>query len=936
MTWFLPRRQAPSAANRGNSRRTRGLRQQSARQPQRRLACFEPLESRSLLAVLPFGAYADDTGEYMLGDVHVTVVLMESDPALAPPDPTVPVENWTAGAIAAVKSNVQAGMQWWQDTLDAMPTVRDGLLNFTYDWTFANTPVSTGLEPIARVSNDFSLWIYDFLGTVGFAQTGNFSSDIRAYNNFKREQTGSDWAFTIFVVNNSADSDKLFAPGGSFSRAFAFAGGRFMVVPADRPASTFAHEAGHMFWALDEYAGGGSYTSHRGYYNTQNLNASNNPEEGFEQAPSIMASGAALDAAFAGHISSKSSLEMIGWKDSDSDGIFDVLDVPFSLDGIGRYDASAGRYRFSGTSAVRTLPNQNPSGLQNDITINEIRQVEYSLDGGAWQVAKTFVDSYQVNLDLSLAAPAGNHTIKIRTVDTRTGVMSPEFVDSYSTDSSSPSTPKSTPSPGVSGFVFSDIDGNGAWGPNEPALVDWAVDLLDVNGNQVNLVRKIEPNDYSEGASLNNVSSEATLTSVGSDAASNLVFARTSQIVASAGKVFASTTLSGASTEKWTANRRLRVDLPSPVTRVSQRALSSGNPSLASFGRLEAYDAAGKLLERYTTGALTSGKSELMTVSRATPDIAYIIVRGHAGSDVLLDSLQWGPGASATSNTLGAYSLSFLPPGNYRVRTTAPAQNMLTTPIGGEYIVSVSGGQSIGDLNFGIKPAPNPWHNFSTPLNVDNDANGNINAIDVLIVINWINANPNNARLPSEGNPGLNGYVDVDNNGVCNAIDVLIVINYINSQTMAPPPAGGEGEQPSGFAAAPGPSAAEGEEIFVPAANAAEYYARQPMHFLEIAGTDIPCCCGQCMSTAVAPAATASAPNSVLPTPASDAPPAKGSAKAAKSKQSDRPERFNKEEQSSLAARRADKLAQSIDAVAADVSKAWDSRFKLGRRGSRR
>ena len=33
-----------------------------------------------------------------------------------------------------------------------------------------------------------------------------------------------------------------------------------MIVPAGRPASTFAHEIGHMFWARDEYPGGGSYS----------------------------------------------------------------------------------------------------------------------------------------------------------------------------------------------------------------------------------------------------------------------------------------------------------------------------------------------------------------------------------------------------------------------------------------------------------------------------------------------------------------------------------------------------------------------------------------------------------------------------------------------------------------------------------------------------
>ena len=191
------------------------------------------------------------------------------------------------------------------------------------------------------------------------------------------------------MANSDNDPDDAFAPGGRFSTAFAFEGGRFVVSPSGRPASTFAHEIGHIFWAFDEYSGGDGYLERRGYYDTQNLNAANNPAPGFTQVPSIMANNSLRATAYANHTSSPSSLEMIGWKDSDGDGIFDVLDVPLALEGSGFYDAPAGVYRFQGRSVVQTLPNRNPSGLQNDITINRIRKVEYRIDGGAWQLAQT-------------------------------------------------------------------------------------------------------------------------------------------------------------------------------------------------------------------------------------------------------------------------------------------------------------------------------------------------------------------------------------------------------------------------------------------------------------------------------------------------------------------------------------------------------------------
>lgn len=83
--------------------------------------------------------------------------------------------------------------------------------------------------------------------------------------------------------------------------------------------------------------------------------------------------------AFEAHTSSPSSLELIGWRDSDGDGLMDVLDVPFTLEGTGAYDPDSGVYRFVGESSVQTLPNLNPresalptESLQNDITINRI------------------------------------------------------------------------------------------------------------------------------------------------------------------------------------------------------------------------------------------------------------------------------------------------------------------------------------------------------------------------------------------------------------------------------------------------------------------------------------------------------------------------------------------------------------------------------------
>jgi hypothetical protein len=871
MTWSLFRR--PGSAEQRSDRRAPSTpcRRRDARF---RVIRVELLEDRVLLAALPFGAMPDDTGEYMLGDVHVTVVLMESDPTLTPfdnlPFPQgigAPAENWTSDAINAIKTNVEAGMQWWVDTLDALPNVRDGLLSFTYDWTYADNPVATGYEPIARVSNDFALWMYDFLNVVGFNQTGNFSSDIRAFNNFQRQQAGADWAFTIFVVNNENDADKLFAPGGSFSRAFAFAGGRFMVVPADRPASTFAHEAGHMFWAFDEYLGtANGHTARRGYYNTPNTNHASNPAPDFVHQSSIMSNGTSLEAAWAGNVSSQSSLEMIGWRDSDGDGIFDVLDVPFTLEGLGRFDSSSNTFRFTGTSSVRTLPNLNSSGLQNDITINQIRVVEVQIDNGPWMAVQTMPSrTYQANLDLSIAVPSGgDHILRIRTHDTRTGVTSNVF-EAYVDGP-----PQSTPAPGgVGGFVFRDDNGNGAWDAGEPPLPDFAIEILNASDEPLDLQRYVEPSEYVSGTELGAIHPEVTLTAIG---VSSDVFAIPSVRVPAAGRVFG--TLAGSSNiETWSSSRQFKAEFASLVSTVSLRAFAGAAGT--SFARLEAYNTAGELVARVTSGGLTGTGGTTLSLSRAEADIAYIIAKGHMGTQVILDTLEWGPAASSTTNTQGGYSLAYLPPGTYKVKVTPPPGHVVTTPPDGTATIVVAAGQSLGNVNFGIQlqTVANVWHNPSHPLNVNND--GFISPLDALIVINWLNTMGGASPLPTTGNTEQNMFIDVNNDGYASPLDALLVINHLNFYGSGPVAGSGEGEALAGEAvwgtmhggATDGDAPAtvteeggpEGEERLAPPRTAAEYYARNPIHFLQIAGTDLPCCCGQCVGRLSSSVATGAA-----------------------------------------------------------------------------
>jgi len=755
-----------------------------------------------LLSSAPYGAYPDDTGEYMLGDVLVTVVFMESNSNVSLINPNT--ENWTPTLIASAKQKVQTGIEWWEQTLATQFPNAAYDLNFQFDFTYADQPVLTSYEPISQTSDYFQYWMYDFLNPLGYNQGDTFSDDIRAFNHAQRLAHGTDWAFTVFVVNDTNDSDQKFAYGGSFMQAFSYAGGQFLVSPVSRPASTFAHETGHMFWARDEYAGGGSYTDRRGYYNTQNTNASNNPTPGFTQVISMMRENP-LDAAYNAYTSSASSLAMIGWQDSDGDGIFDVLDVPHALSGTGYFDPVTGQYRFVGSSSVQTLPNLNSSGLQNDITLNEISRAELRIDGGAWQTAATYGTS-AAELNLSFPVPAtGVHSVEIRTVDAVTGVTSAVFQGDTSR-------PASVLQAGLNGFVWNDLDGDQTLDNAEARFSGWTVQLVDASGAPVNLVQTLEPDAYGAGTVLNSVQPQVSLTLVGDTTGTVVAATYGTQ------KTFGSRSYLGTSPTWKPGELSLRADFATAVSTVRLDAIGTVSGDRA---RLEAYDRLGNLLGRYTTSPLANGQRETMQIQLPTAEIAYVIADAHSGTAVRLDRLSWGPETAVRTNSQGAYAIAGLPAGHYFVEAVSPSGQVQT---GSRREVTLVEGEALGSVNLLAHSGAISWQNPARPVDVNGD--GAVTALDALIPINYINTHAGDTSLPADELPPP--YLDVDGNGLITPADVLLVINQLNSAAVGAS-AGGEASGGEGSDA----GTAEGESLQAPAFSplpsaAASDQARRP------------------------------------------------------------------------------------------------------------
>lgn len=734
---------------------------------------LETLETRRLLAGLPFGAAPADTGEFLLGSVAVTPVLLESNGRI---DPNT--EDWTPQHIQEVLSNVQAGVHWWVDLLATQSALAP--LSFTIDTTYAVTPVETPYEPIGRRSNDYYLWTSEFLTTIGFQRTSSLEADMRAFNNAQRVKLGTDWAMTIFVVPSLNDGDGQFSPGGSFNRAFSFAGGLFMIVPSTRPASTYAHETGHLFWARDEYAGGGSYYDRRGYYDTQNINAANNPTLGFVQQPSIMAAGSLLDTAYATFTSPASTLAMVGWQDSDGNGIFDVLDVPHQLTGTGYWDTISGEYKFAGQATVRTLPNQNPSGLGNSITINRIREVEVRFDGGPWQTLIA-PDAPQAEIELSIPVPASAQQIEIRARDSRTSVTSNVFMGRLNRADA-------TTTAGINGSVWIDSNVNGSRDAGEFGEAGWRVQLTNAQGDALELRTVVEPDDLPANILPPGFDPRYTLSSVGADA-DGRVAAMTNTGTSTGTRNFHSYSKSLQSfTSLWTAStRRLQADFATPTGVVQIDVVA---PVDQAVGQLEAYNAAGELLERVTTSPLGVGQFATLTITRPAVDIAYIIAGGQRNTSVKLDNLKFGPRASTTTGSLGTYSFAALPTGSYWVQATALGSNLPLDPLPARRQATVTAGSATRDVDFGFTSAAYRWHNQSNPVDVNND--GLITPIDALLIINEINLR--GARSLVGSDLAFPPYIDTNGDNLLTGNDVLQVINYINAH----PSSGrvsGEGEQ---------------------------------------------------------------------------------------------------------------------------------------------
>jgi hypothetical protein len=348
----------------------------------------------------------------MAGRVVVRAIFVESDGGAEPSN-----EDWQPEQITAIQGQLAAALNWW----------RARLPNARLTFELITSVVPSRYEPISHDLGAEGLWIGDTLGGMGYGGASYFDQAYAADEALRRER-GADWATTIFIANSRADGDGRFADG---MFAYAYINGPFLVLTSDagpygvgQMAPVIAHELGHIFGALDQYASAGTPCNlPSGYLAVPTTNSqANNCGTRFV---CIM-----LDPASAyptGRID-ESALGQIGYRDSDNDNLPDPIDTTPAMRITIAQPSAGSRPIVTGQAADQPYP----APATTPTTINTIARIEYRVDGGDWialPAGDSAYDSAVEAITSTLPLYDGQHNIELRAINS-VGAVSPPIKQS--------------------------------------------------------------------------------------------------------------------------------------------------------------------------------------------------------------------------------------------------------------------------------------------------------------------------------------------------------------------------------------------------------------------------------------------------------------------------------------------------------------------------
>ena len=286
-----------------------------------------------------------DTSSFMIGKIAVGIIL-----------PNGPLYNWTDAQVNQSISGIKTAMNFWAS--------QDPGANLTFYFD-THIRVPTSYEPTKLPLSQDTIWITQVMNSLGYP--GDAFAATRAYDNVIRKANNTDWAYTIFVVDN----DPQFIQGrfADYQYAHALIGGPWLTM-ARLSSWAFnsnqyyvavpSHETGHIFGATDEYDTALEYS---GYLWTPDADGS----LGLMNRNTLAVS--------------TSTEAQVGHVDCNGDGIPDILERrPAIAVNSPPTVITSPVTTVMGEAIATSYPTLRPGG--RDISIGRISAVQYSIDQG--------------------------------------------------------------------------------------------------------------------------------------------------------------------------------------------------------------------------------------------------------------------------------------------------------------------------------------------------------------------------------------------------------------------------------------------------------------------------------------------------------------------------------------------------------------------------
>ena len=352
---------------------------------------------------------ARETAAFAAGRVAVGVVFLESDGSTmtssedwAREDPDYPGRDRREMVLAAV----QRALDWWNARSP------DGSLELflpAANAYGAPRTVKTGYEPIRRaISSGWggrkgvlsdAAWRWQAMDALGFKhdKTDDEPMPETLYADRLRARNGADWAFVVYVVDSLRAADGMFRNGVVAYTADLF--GPYCMLTYDNDGYHFAnfdavlaHEMGHVFGALDEYAPPSPAYPSRGKLRSGYLGVINGNAvvggNGGAHACIMLGSNETLRAFRDGDLC-RWTRGQTGLRDSDGDTRPDVVDTrPAFSTKLETTDEASGAVTLRGAVTERPRKRGRISMgvyFRRDLSIKVPRDARYRVDGGAWQ-----------------------------------------------------------------------------------------------------------------------------------------------------------------------------------------------------------------------------------------------------------------------------------------------------------------------------------------------------------------------------------------------------------------------------------------------------------------------------------------------------------------------------------------------------------------------